>query len=76
MRESTDITLKGVFFNPDLTAEQRKKDKQLRDEMWEIREKQQKNVIIQKGKIVEVDREVRKTRKQNNGTKSTSANSM
>ena len=76
LRESTDITLKGVFFNPDLTAEQRKKDKQLRDEMWEIREKQQKNVIIQKGKIVEVDREVRKTRKQNNGTKSTSANSM
>ena len=62
LRSSTDNVVKRVFFNPDLTPEQRKKDKQLRDQMWDIREKQQKNVVIQKGKIVEVTWEVRKTR--------------
>ena len=76
LRTSEDKVAKGVFFNPDLTAEQRKKDKQLRDQMWEIREKQQKNVVIQKGKIVEVTWEVRKTRNPKNGTTSAGASSM
>ena len=76
LRDSLDITAKGVFFNPDLTAEQRKRDKELRDEMWAIREKEQRNVAIKKGKIVEVPHEVRKTRKQNNATQSTNSGTM
>ena len=76
LRESKDITVKQVFFNPDLTAEQRQLDKQLRDKMWEIREKEQRNVAIKKGKIVEVPFEVRKTRKQNDGPKASSNSGM
>ena len=45
-----------------MTAEQRKKDQELRKEMWHIRETQNKNVCIKKGEIVEVSWTVSKKR--------------
>ena len=62
LRNSENPINKNLFVNPDLTEEQRKKDRELRDEMWKIRETENKNVAIKKGKIVEVPYNVRKTR--------------
>ena len=65
LRNSDDQTARRIFVNPDLTEQQRKLDKQLREKMWKIREEQNKNVAIKKGEIVDVDYEVRKTRNRN-----------
>ena len=62
LRDSTDPINKQLYFNPDLTPEQRKKDQELRNEMWKIRETQNKNVVIKKGQIVEVPHNVNKKR--------------
>ena len=62
LRESENPVAKILFVNPDLTEEQRKKDKALRNQMWKLREDEGKNVIIQRGQIVEASWNVRKTR--------------
>ena len=63
LRESTDKIAKGMYINPDLTKRQREKENVLRNEMWKQREAG-KNVVIRKGKIVEVsDFVVNKVRK-------------
>ena len=61
LRQSQNPINKNLYINPDLTLEQRRKDQELRNEMWKIRETQGKNVVIQKGKIVEVPHNVNKT---------------
>ena len=61
LRTSDNPVAKKLFLNPDLTEKQRENDRNLRNLMWERRLKGE-NVIIQKGKIVEADYEVRKTR--------------
>ena len=62
LRDSSDAVAKQLYINPDLPEEQRAEDKKLRIEMWRLRSDEGKNVIIKRGKIVEVTREVRKTR--------------
>ena len=62
LRNAEDGIAKGIYINPDLTTAQRDKDRQLRKEMWNLRINENKNVIIQKGQIVEVNRNVRKTK--------------
>ena len=61
LRESENDIAKKLFINPDLTEAQRKKDKDLREEMWQ-RRKNGENVAIQKGEIVKVSWVVRKER--------------
>ena len=61
LRKSTNPVCKKLYINPDLTDKQREEDKVLRAEMWVERGKG-RNVIIRKGKLVEADHEVRKTR--------------
>ena len=60
-RNSSLKVAKNIYINPDLTQKQRESDKKLRNEMWQQRDAG-KNVIIRRGQIVEVDREVRKHR--------------
>jgi hypothetical protein len=43
---------KKVFINPDLDAEERRKSKALREELRAPRERGERDVTIQKGKIV------------------------
>ena len=62
LRNSDDEICRKIFVNPDLTEAQRTKDRILREEMWKIRETENKNVIIRKGEIVEVPHTVRKHR--------------
>ena len=78
LRNSQDKIAMNIFVNPDLTEFQRAKDKELREKMWELREKHNRNVIVRRGEIVDVDWEVRKQRKpapvmksNDNATKST-----
>ena len=75
LRNSTDPVFKNVFINPDLTPDQRTKDKELREMMWKIRSEEKKNVVIQKGKIVEVPFNVRKTRQPTEKSVQMSTNS-
>ena len=63
LRKSTNDVAKRLYINPDLTEEQRKRDKDLRAEMWRLRTDEQKNVIIKRGEIVVADHPVRMTRK-------------
>ena len=60
-RNSNVNIAKNIFINPDLTEKQRENDKILREKMWSQRQ-MGKNVIIKRGQLVEVDREVRKQR--------------
>ena len=62
LRDSNDPVAKGLYINPDLTKRQREKENVLRNEMWKQRQSG-KNVIIKKGKIVEVEFNVNKVRK-------------
>ena len=62
LRDSTDPVAKCMFINPDLTKRQREKENVLRDEMWKQRELG-KNIVIKKGKLVEVPFIVNKVRK-------------
>ena len=62
LRESSNTAHRKIFINPDLTEAQRIKDAKLREEMWQAREVEDRNVIIQQGKLVEVDYPVRKSR--------------
>ena len=75
LRNSDDTICRRIFVNPDLTEAQRANDKKLREEMWKIRETEQKNVIIRKGEIVEVTWTVRKHR-ANYSNKLTSNNEV
>ena len=61
LRDSDNDIAKGLFINPDLTEAQRKRDKDLREEMW-TRRQSGENVVIQKGEIITVTWEVRKHR--------------
>ena len=45
-------TYRGVFINPDLTLKQRKKDKELREEL-KVRREAREDVIIYRNQIVE-----------------------
>jgi len=63
LKDSTNKVAQGMFINPDLTEAQRKKDKELREKMWEIRRTENKNVIMQKGEIKEVSYFVPKTKR-------------
>ena len=49
---------KYVYINPDLTPKQRKAELELVNEMWKQREELGKKVIIKKGELVEVDRDL------------------
>ena len=62
LRQSRNHTHRRIFISPDLTEAQRIKDHQLRSQMWNARENENRNVIIQKGRLVEVDYPVRKQR--------------
>ena len=62
LRSSEDPVASKLFVNPDLTEKQREKDKELRNKMWKLREEEGRNVIIQKGQIVDAPYNVRKTR--------------
>ena len=61
LRDSDKDIPKRLYINPDLTEAQRKKDKDLREEMW-TRRQNGENVAIQKGEIVTVSWPVRKER--------------
>ena len=72
LRDSNNAIAKHIFINPDLTEAQRKKDKDIRDEMWKRREGGE-NVAIQKGEIITVTWEVRKHRTINRKQTNTNA---
>ena len=63
LRQSTDPISKKLYINPDLTQKQKEIDRELREEMWRRRDNNE-NVIIRRGQIVTVEREVNKTRPQ------------
>ena len=69
LRKTEDPMASKLFINPDLTEQQRNKDKELRDKMWERREKYHENAIIRKGEIVIAPFEVRKQRTNSKNTK-------
>ena len=62
LRDSTDPVARKLYINPDLTEKQREEDKILRKEMWRLREEENKNAVIKRGKIVISDFDVRKSR--------------
>ena len=64
LRKSDNPVAKNLYINPDLTPAQRENDRKLREKMWELREKDKKNVIIQKGEIIEVTWDVPKFRQK------------
>ena len=67
LRKSTDKVAKGLFINPDLTENQRKLDKELREKMWQRRENGE-NVVIRRGELVTASHEVPKTRPSKSST--------
>ena len=73
LRSCEDDIANRLYINPDLTPEQRKLDQKLRQEMWRRRTENKENVIIRKGEIVTVDREVIKNRTNVRATPITSS---
>ena len=76
LRKCTSEVAQKLFINPDLTPEQRKIDQELRKEMWRRRSENNENVVIRRGKIVEADHEVLKTRTTNANKKPASQGTL